>query len=721
MARLNRHGSIAASALAACIGTAAPAAAAALADNVPGWVAGATSIGPADDRTTVTIAVHMALRDRPGLQALADAVSRPGTAAYGHYLTPAAFRARFAPDTADVAAVQAFLKTAGMTDIQAGPAGAYISARATVGTLRSAFGVTQALYRHGSTILRANKEAPTIPEALTSKILFIEGLDDTGLLRRPQHVSVTQGERVAPAAFAAGQVHPATTPPPVAANLPSPYCSTYFGDTRATLSTKPGPYDRTLPWLVCGYTPQQVRQAYGLNKVAFDGSGLKIAILDAYASPTIVTDANYYAKNHKLPKLTPANFMQVVPDGIYDVSPGEACGPYGWWGEESLDVAAVHGAAPGASIVYVGARDCGTSLTVALENVIYNQMADIVTNSYSYGGEDLPAAAIATQDQTLMTAAVQGQTVMFSSGDDGDLSQINGIATGAYAATSRYATGVGGTSLALIAASGRKEEWGWGNYRDFLGGAKVNSASSITTSGLEIVSDFGFAYYDFAFYAGAGGGVSLVEPRPSYQVGVVPLALATTLNIDTGNSTTITPHRVSPDVSMVADPYTGYLYGESFTIAGNAVSDAGCTPTSATTEYCEGDIGGTSLASPLFAGVMAVVDQARLAAGKPVVGFANPWLYGSKTGATMNSAGINDIVAPAKPTAVLRGYASNLDEVRVVTMASVPFVISPSPVPLIVCGLAVCEGLDDVFNYTTAGYDDVTGLGVPYVPYLVGQ
>jgi len=712
---------IATGALAACIGIMAPAAAAGLADNVPGWVAGATSIGPADNRKTVTIAVHMALRDRAGLRELADAVSKPGTAAYGHYLTPAAFRARFAPDAADVAAVQAWLAAAGMTDIHAGPAGAYISAQATVGTLRSAFGVTQNLYRHGSMTLRANREAPAIPEALTSKILFIEGLDETFLLRRPQHMSVTEGERVAPAAFAAGQAHPATTPPPVAAGLPSPYCSTYFGDAKATLSTKPGPYGRTLPWLVCGYTPQQVQQAYGLNKVRLDGSGLKVAILDAYASPTIVTDGNFYAKNHKLPALTPANFMQIVPAGIYNVSPSESCGPYGWWGEESLDVAAVHGAAPGASIVYVGARDCGTSLTVALENVIYNQMADIITNSYSFNDEDVPAAAIAAQDQTLMTAAAQGQTVMFSSGDDGDLSQLNGIATGAYAATSRYATGVGGTSLALLGPSGRKQEWGWGNYRDYLGGAHVNSATSITTSGLETISDFGFTYYDFAFYSGSGGGVSLIEQRPSYQRGVVPAALATTLNIDTGNSTTITPHRVSPDVSMVADPYTGYLYGETFTIAGNAVSDAGCTPTSATTEYCEGSIGGTSLASPLFAGVLAVVDQGRLAAGKPVVGFANPWLYGAAVGKTMNSAGINDIVPPAAPSAVLRGYANDLTRVRVVTLASVPFVISPSPVPLIVCGVAVCEGLDDVFNYTTAGYDDVTGLGVPYVPYLVSQ
>jgi hypothetical protein len=108
-------------------------------------------------------------------------------------------------------------------------------------------------------------------------------------------------------------------------------------------------------------------------------------------------------------------------------------------------------------------------------------------------------------------------------------------------------------------------------------------------------------------------------------------------------------------------------------------------------------IGGTSLASPLMAGMIAVVDQARLESGKSLVGFANPWLYGAKIGATTNSAGINDIVAPTSPTAVLRGYVSDDTEIRVVTINLAPFVIYPTPFPLIACTLTFCEGLNDVF------------------------
>ena len=406
--------------------------------------------------------------------------------------------------------------------------------------------------------------------------------------------------------------------------------------------------------------------------------------------------------------------------GIYDVPADQVANAYGWWGEESLDLASVHGAAPGANITYVGSTDNGTSLDIALANTVYNKQGDIITNSYGDNGDPGPAY-IASQNQVYLVAAATGITLLFSSGDDGDLSQVNGIATAAFPADSPYVTGVGGTSLALYAASGRKGEWGWGNYRDYLAGATVNSSTSITTSGLTTTSAFGYTFSDFAFYAGAGGGITLQAKQPSYQAGIVPTALATTLYAASGTPLTVSKKRVAPDISMVADPYTGYLYGETFTIAGNAVSDSGCTAVTSTTEYCEGSIGGTSLASPLTAGMLAVVDQARLAAGKPVLGFANPFFYGSPIGTTLTSAGINDVQAPTAPVAVLRGYANDLTRVRVVTINSVPFNIQTTPYAFEICGLKICEGIDDIFNVTTAGYDDVTGLGVPYAPALVNQ
>ena len=467
--------------------------------NVGGWVSNAQRVGTAAANGRVVIVMHMALRNPHRLDQLLADISKPSSPNYGKYLTLAGLRNRFAPDPADVAAAAALLSNAGMKNVTVGPAGAYVSAEASVAQISATFGVTQELYLYRGRTVRANSQLPSVPASLAGKVLAIEGLDESNA-RHPNHVSVVEGERHAPQGVRTDDT-PTVTPPPVAANLPSPYCDTFAGDLEATLSTAPAPYPATLPWLLCGYTPQQVRQAYGLNQVSSNGAGVTVAIVDAYASPTLMADGNAYARNHKLPKLTASNFSQIIPEGIYDVPPDEVTTAYGWWGEESLDLAAVHGSAPGAKIVYVGASDSGSSLTVALTNAIYNRAADIITNSYSYNGDIDPAETNA-QDQNFMVAAATGITLLFSSGDDGDLSQINGIATSSYESDSAYVTAVGGTSLFLRNAGGGKGEWGWGNYRDYLGNATVNSGTSITTAGLETSSAFGDTFPAFTFYSG---------------------------------------------------------------------------------------------------------------------------------------------------------------------------------------------------------------------------
>jgi subtilase family serine protease len=707
--------------------------------NVAAWVKSATLVGPAPAARSVEIAVHLGLSNAAALKTLAENVSNPSSKQYGRYLTAAEFGQQFAPAAAQWNAVKALLENAGMTNVQIGPHGVYVTATATVAQLRTTFKVTQNLYTYKGLTLRANKEEPTIPAALAGKIVYIEGLDDTTALRTPFHRQITQGALVAPAAAstaAAATTTAAVTPPPVAAGNPAAFCNTYYGAGAiyATLSTAAGVYGATIPWLNCGYTPQQIQEAYGLNKVSYNGKGVTVAIIDAYASPTLMADGNRYAANHGLPKLTGVNFSQIIPQGIYDVDPSETCGPYGWWTEQSLDLAAVHGSAPGARIVYVGSRDCGTSLDVAFVNTVYNHVADVVTDSWGNNGEAIAPGSQAMYDQAAMAGAAQGITILFSSGDDGDLGAMNGVASGAWPATSAWVTGVGGTTLKLLGPTGGKAEYGWGTYRAFLDDATVKSEHYIVTSGVAQTSAFGFTFDDYEYYSGAGGGISLLETQPSYQVAAVPAYLATTLNLASGFTEPLpSPMRVSPDVAMDADPYTGYLYGETFTIAGDPILDHGCTPISKTTEYCEDGIGGTSLASPLMAGVMAVMDQKRQAAGEPLVGFANPMLYntGSRGNGIVFNQALNQIVAPTEPVALLRGYLANANEVRVVTVNSVPFLIVSAPYALEVCGQPVCLGINEVWNYTSlstasipptpAGYNDVTGLGVPYVPKLINE
>ena len=70
-------------------------------------------------------------------------------------------------------------------------------------------------------------------------------------------------------------------------------CSTYYGQKIAT--NKPKAYGKHQPWTNCGYTPSQVRGAYGVTASGMTGKGQTVAIVDAYASPTIKADANQFA------------------------------------------------------------------------------------------------------------------------------------------------------------------------------------------------------------------------------------------------------------------------------------------------------------------------------------------------------------------------------------------------------------------------------------------
>jgi subtilase family serine protease len=103
--------------------------------------------------------------------------------------------------------------------------------------------------------------------------------------------------------------------------------------------------------------------------------------------------------------------------------------------------------------------------------------------------------------------------------------------------------------------------------------------------------------------------VSTVYRQPFYQRHVVPRSLATQLP---GGETSPWPMRVEPDVSTLADPSTGFLVGET-----------ALQPDGKTYAFSLSRIGGTSLASPTFAGVQADAQQA---AGHPL-GFANPAIY----------------------------------------------------------------------------------------------
>jgi subtilase family serine protease len=638
---------LAASAIAAPGG----AAAATIPSSTPAWATPANRVGAVDPAGQVAFRTYLKLRDQAGAEATARAVSDPASPSFQQYLSAGQVRQSFAPSAASVAAVSAWLHQAGLRVGYVPTNNQFVQAVGTVSQVERAFAVKLSDYTIKGQTLRAPDRNLSIPANLAGTVSGVVGVDQAMALIRPDNAPgdrVTAGPR-RPAARA--PVAPGVAPPPDGFRN-APPCSAYWAEkTTGTSLPRFDGYPQSLPYAPCGYTPAQLRQAYGMAPLVdagLDGKGTTVAIIDAFASPTLLADAQQYANRHDPGHpLRSSQFSErIIPE--VDPSLEDLCDASGWYGEQTLDVEAVHAMAPGANIVYVGGSDCfDPSLDVALNEVVSRQLAQIVSNSYGDAGEDLPFDEIVTFQEIALQAALQGIGVYFSSGDSGDEADLFGVPSPDFPASSPLVTAVGGTSLGVGATGRTVLETGWETTKSTLvGGVWTPPAPG------------GFLY-------GSGGGTSRLFDEPFYQRRVVPDALAAKNQVDGQRG------RVVPDISMDGDPNTGFLIGETQAFPEGV-------------HYDEYRIGGTSLSSPLLAGVMALSD------GLTHVrhGFINPSLYASR------GAAITDI-----------GHV-------MAAVARVDFVN----------GLDASDGLrtsirtfDDqaLAIHTAPGYDDVTGLGVP--------
>jgi subtilase family serine protease len=264
--------------------------------------------------------------------------------------------------------------------------------------------------------------------------------------------------------------------------------------------------DVTQGW--SGYSPTQVRHAYGIDQYTQTGSSQIIAIVDAYDNPNAAADLQIFISTfglqqmYGLPGTAPCTvyagphpcFQKSFPGGSAPIPDG------GWSGEESLDVQWAHAIAPGADILLVEAASNNYSDLFPAVQAAANSGAQAV--SMSWTGGDFSAE---TSYDSIFSSA-SGVFFTASSGDAGD--GVN------YPAASPYVLAVGGTSLTLDAA---------GN----------------------IISDVA--------WSGSGGGISAYESEPQYQYNY--------------GITSTGGMRAVPDVSYDADPNTGvpvyasYEYG----------------------------------------------------------------------------------------------------------------------------------------------------------------
>ncbi|WP_371671935.1 S53 family peptidase [Streptomyces sp. NBC_00289] len=598
-----------------------------LAGTKPAWATAKADKGATANGAQVSARVYLAGRNASGLAAYAKAVSDPTSAAYGKYLSAGQAQARFGATKAQVAAVKSWLSAAGLK--VTGVTRHYVSVTGDVAAAEKAFGTQLHNYAKGSKTYRAPAKTASAPDALDGAVLTVTGLDNA-----PHKAT-----------------HSDTLPPPDAVFKNSGPFSSYYGSKTAT--TLPDAYGKKIPYAVKGYTGKQLRAAYGAGK--YTGKGVRVAITDAYASPTIAYDAATYAKKHGDAGWKTGQLTQVLPDGYTKT---EECGAAGWYGEETLDVEAVHAVAPDAHVTYVGGASCyDDDLLDSLSKVVDDHLADIVSNSWGDIEANQTPDLAAAYDQVFQFGAVEGIGFYFSSGDNGDEVANTGVKQVDTPANSAWVTAVGGTSLAV--GKGDKYLWetGWGTQKAAL-------------------SDDGKSWTSFpgAFTSGAGGGTSKTVAEPFYQKGVVPNALATA-NSATGN-------RVVPDISAIADPNTGFKVGQTQTFPDGSA------------QYSEYRIGGTSLAAPVIAAVQALAQEAR---GGKAIGFANPSIY-SKYG----TKAYHDVTD--NPTgsglAVARVDFANAFDAADGLLTSVRSLGKDSSLKAV------------------KGYDDVTGVGTPAGGYV---
>jgi subtilase family serine protease len=355
------------------------------------------------------------------------------------------------------------------------------------------------------------------------------------------------------------------------------------------------------------YQAYQLQRAYDLAPLysrGIAGQGQTIVIVDAFGSPSIASDLQTFDSQMGLPN--PPSFKVITPEGPITTNPTNCTsvyspiGPdlcsdyYGWTDETSLDVEWSHAMAPAANILLVETPMTetegiyGFQQIVAAENyVIDNHLGDVITQSFGAAEQTFASPGqIDSLRSAYVNAAQQGVTVLAASGDNGATDDYCAPSSGCanpndvfccdssrsidWPASDPLVTAVGGTQLQLNA----------GGYRTAPDSVWNDLSSTVGVSGPVYT------------WGSSGGGHSTVFTRPPFQNGVAGIV---------GDS------RGTPDIAMSA--------------AVNGSVDFYDTTDPSVAGW--GIVGGTSEASPLFSGIVALADQV---AGHPL-GYLNPALY----------------------------------------------------------------------------------------------
>jgi subtilase family serine protease len=558
--------------------------AAALPGSINPRIAAGYDIGrldPAAPLNGVTIYFQPTAEQQAQLDALVKAQQTPGSPEYHAWLTPAQYATRFGLSDGDLAKIQIWLESEGFNIERVANSRTSIAFSGTSAQIENAFQTEMHRYQIGAETHFANATDLSIPSALLGVVRSVRNLDD--FRPRPQF-------------------------------RPSP----------AFTSAQTGAHF---------LTPKDVATIYDINAAynsGYTGSGQSIAVVGQ--SEILVSDIEAFQTAAGLTVAAP-NIILVPNSGTAAISAGDEA-------ESDLDLEYSSGIARGATIdfVYVG-NNQSYSVFDSLQYAVDEKTAPIINISYGICEPSLTSTDYSTLEGIMEQGASQGQTVVAASGDTGstacyDPTSKSGVTAAMevlavnYPASSAYAVGVGGTEFpAADVAASNTTYWESASGSDVISSAlSYIPEQAWNDDSAAIGSQYGAL---FALSSG-GGGVSTLTPRPSWQKGVS--------GISSGS------FRLVPDVSLDSSPDNApYLFCTSDTSSWNSGQKASCNSgfrDSATQDLTAA--GGTSFATPIFAGMIAIINQKENSSGQ---GVASSTLYSLASNSSTYASAFHDITS----------------------------------------------------------------------------
>ena len=409
------------------------------------------------------------------------------------------------------------------------------------------------------------------------------------------------GSIAALAAFSSSSAHPAALP------LPHPTVTDY---QLVSSGTTPPSAAACIARRISCFTPQAIQSAYNvgpLHRAGLDGRGMTIAIVDSWGSDTMAHDLHVFDQAFGLAPMCgeegvtcAANmptFSELSLQGSPATKPQPGNGTHqedksAWALEVALDVETAHAIAPGANILLVHTPTAETlgvqgfpQMMMAEDYVVNNHLAQVISQSFA-SAEDAFASSQSLENlrYAFKDARANGVTVLGASGDGGTANAMKTpVGQGGslipypsveWPASDPLVTGVGGTYLCTDPAATANQP----RTKLIMPGVGAKCGNAFNPGGI----------YTEVAWTFAGGGYSHVFGKPSWQ------------NILPAGSSFTGATRGVPDVAFQASSATGALVYLSLPPDGNG-SNVG-----ATGWY---SIGGTSLSTPQWAGLVAIADQ----------------------------------------------------------------------------------------------------------------